>query len=163
MAFNEVKFSNSTSKICIDNHIWVEEGKENNTCNKKFELQSGSDKLFHSVKIVESKKKGEKRCDFLILNIKNGNAYLVELKGDDIESGRKQLERTAELLKDFLLGYKIHGRLIAKSNRVSRLDDRKWKKMYKGTYYQPELKNKSRADFQVFNSETELYVIEKID
>ena len=52
------------------------------------------------------------RCDYLVMNEDRRNAYLIELKGSDIEHALDQLEVTAERLQKQLQGYCIRYRLV---------------------------------------------------
>ena len=58
---------------------------------------------------------GTIRCDFLLMNDDSADAYLIELKGSDIEHGLEQLEATALYLQAaiFLLACGRWGKMSA--------------------------------------------------
>lgn len=51
-------------------------------------------------------------CDFLLMNDEKADAYLIELKGSDIEHALEQLEATARRLQSELRGYTVKYRLV---------------------------------------------------
>ena len=55
------------------------------------------------------------RCDWLLLvdDEKKKSAYLIELKGMDVNSAVRQLEATEKILRKALTGYDIKYRIIA--------------------------------------------------
>lgn len=57
-----------------------------------------------------------KKCDFLLINDDKKNAYLIELKGTDIQSAIEQLESTEKLLEKNLKGYEKYYRIVYHAN-----------------------------------------------
>ncbi len=53
-----------------------------------------------------------KRCDFLLLNLDKKTAYLIELKGKNIEYAMEQLLATEQLFKNDLSGYDLYYRIV---------------------------------------------------
>lgn len=68
------------------------------------------------------------RCDFLLMNDDSADAYLIELKGSDIERGLEQLEATAYYLREELRGYTVKYRLIHSRTRTQAINGLKFKK-----------------------------------
>lgn len=52
------------------------------------------------------------RCDFLVMNDDRQAAYLIELKGSDIEHALDQLEATAQRFQKELQGYSVKYRIV---------------------------------------------------
>lgn len=52
------------------------------------------------------------RCDFLLLNLDKKTAYLIELKGKNIEYAMEQLIATEQLFKNDLSGYDLYYRIV---------------------------------------------------
>ncbi len=52
------------------------------------------------------------RCDFLVTNEERKTAYLIELKGSDIDHAIDQLEATAQELKKELSSYSLNFRIV---------------------------------------------------
>ena len=52
------------------------------------------------------------RCDFLVMNDDKQDAYLIELKGSDIDHALAQLEETARRLQRELCTYQIKYRIV---------------------------------------------------
>ena len=67
-------------------------------------------------------------CDYLLINKDKSDAYLVELKGTDIEHAVDQLEFTAQILKLALQNYHIKYRLVHAKARTHALMETKFKK-----------------------------------
>ena len=71
------------------------------------------------------------RCDYLVMNEDRRNAYLIELKGSDIEHALDQLEVTAERLQKQLQGYCIRYRLVCSRVRTQAIRSIKYRKFCK--------------------------------
>lgn len=72
------------------------------------------------------------RADFLVLNLDKKDAYIIELKHDDIEKGIKQILATRECFKGILEDYNYMGRLVyasATHNVMNSLKTKKKRKM----------------------------------
>ena len=67
-----------------------------------------------------------KKCDFLVLNDDDKQAYFIELKGVDVEGIPKQIEATINLLEGELAGYIFHSRIVCK--RVPKTKPSSWVK-----------------------------------
>lgn len=67
------------------------------------------------------------RCDFLVMNDDKKNAYLIELKGSDIEHAIEQLEATASRFKSELQDYKIKYRIVCSRARTQALNSNTYK------------------------------------
>lgn len=68
------------------------------------------------------------RCDFLVMNEDKRDAYLIELKGSDIEHAINQLETTAARFKSELRAYKIKYRIVCSYARTQALKSNTYKK-----------------------------------
>ncbi len=53
-----------------------------------------------------------KRCDFLLMNEDTQTAYLIELKGRDLNKAVEQLEATEYALRTQLEGYGLQFRIV---------------------------------------------------
>lgn len=62
--------------------------------------------------------KNQKCCDFLVLNDTNRNAYLVELKGGNIDAAVPQIEAGEKLCKPMLPGYQFFYRIVCSKVRT---------------------------------------------
>ena len=62
------------------------------------------------------------RCDFLLINEDKLSAYLIEIKGSDINKAVEQLAKTEEVLKDPLSAYKLNFRIIASKIRTHAIE-----------------------------------------
>lgn len=71
------------------------------------------------------------RCDFLLMNDSKQIAYLIELKGSDIEHALEQLESTAAQLKGMLRNYGIKYRLVFSRARTQAINGTKFKRFKK--------------------------------
>ena len=71
------------------------------------------------------------RCDFLVMNDDRRDAYLIELKGSDIEHALDQLEKTARRFQKELSGYCIKYRLVCSRVRTQASHSTKYKKFKK--------------------------------
>ncbi|MCL2521189.1 MAG: hypothetical protein FWE37_09375 [Spirochaetaceae bacterium] len=82
------------------------------------------------------------RCDFLLINCNQYNAYLIELKGTKFNKGISQLKTTYELLKPELKNYKIHFRLIVtgfNTHKISSSEILELKKLYRFKHKSTEM------------------------
>ena len=76
------------------------------------------------------------RCDFLVMNDDKRDAYLIELKGSDIEHALDQLEATASRLQNELREYHVKYRVVcsrAKTQAIRSIKYKKFCKKHKGT------------------------------
>ena len=87
------------------------------------------------------------RCDFLLLNDYKRVAYLIELKGSDIEHALSQLESTATILRDDLKDYRIRYRLVFSKSRTHDIDSLRFRKFRK--------KHKAPGEFRYKENELE--------
>lgn len=74
--------------------------------------------------------KQEKCCDFLLINDSRQKAYLIELKGGNIDEAVAQLEAGEGKCKDELKGYSFFYRIVcsqAKTHNIKNLKYRKFK------------------------------------
>lgn len=58
----------------------------------------------------------EKKCDFLLLNDTKKVAYIIEVKGTDLNTALKQLENTERLLAEDLVGFMKKIRIVYRAN-----------------------------------------------
>ena len=61
---------------------------------------------------VVPKNSNEERCDYLLLNDTDEQAYYIELKGSDIEKAISQIENSIKLLHSDIYSYTIFPRII---------------------------------------------------
>lgn len=54
----------------------------------------------------------QKKCDYLLLNLNQLNAYLIELKGSDLLNAIEQLNSTLDFLITRLANYNINARVV---------------------------------------------------
>jgi hypothetical protein len=132
----------------------------NENCNPfgKCEKQSGTDAIFlcsennKTYKYINKSKhfvvkiqvdecliKGEKerKCDYLLLNCTTKTAYLIELKGSDLEYASKQVLNVLNLLKSELSNFdEIHARIVLSKVYQEDIKGENYRKLQK------ELKNK---------------------
>ena len=71
------------------------------------------------------------RCDFLVMNDDKQDAYLIELKGSDIEHALDQLEATARRLQRELCAYQIKYRIVCSRAKTQAIRSIKYKKFCK--------------------------------
>lgn len=71
------------------------------------------------------------RCDFLTMNDDRRDAYLIELKGSDIEHAIDQLEETARRFQNELRGYCIRYRLVCSRVKTQAIRSIKYKNFCK--------------------------------
>lgn len=73
----------------------------------------------------------EEKCDFIVFNDEKRYAYLIELKGSDIDKAVNQLKNTANILESDLSGYHVFYRIIYSGKGTTRINERKlnnWKR-----------------------------------
>lgn len=58
----------------------------------------------------------EQRCDYLLENQTKTTAYLIELKGSDVNHAVDQIRATIDKFRRILSGYKICPRIVYKNN-----------------------------------------------
>ena len=77
--------------------------------------------------LVRKKITGE-CCDFAVINDDNRKAYLIELKGQDIQKGISQLKAGALLLREDIPSYELFYRYIYRTSthEVRSSDTQKW-------------------------------------
>ena len=81
--------------------------------NKKiYRIINNKSKLFCKIKIDTCYIKEGKRCDFLILDCIENNAFFVELKGKHFEKACEQILSTIKFLEDQISGFTISARII---------------------------------------------------
>lgn len=68
------------------------------------------------------------RCDFILMNETDMNAYLIELKGTNIDHAIEQLEATEKLFKEELLPYGLFYRIICSKAKTHKLKSNKYKR-----------------------------------
>lgn len=68
------------------------------------------------------------RCDFLVMNDDKQDAYLIELKGSDIEHALAQLEETAHRLQRELCTYQIKYRIVCSRAKVHAIRSTRYQK-----------------------------------
>lgn len=71
------------------------------------------------------------RCDFIVMNDDKHDAYLIELKGSDIEHALDQLEATARRFYNELRGYHVKYRVVCSKARPHAIKGNKYKKFCK--------------------------------
>lgn len=71
------------------------------------------------------------RCDFLVMNEDRRDAYLIELKGSDIEHALDQLETTARHFQNELREYCVKYRLVCSRAKTQAIRGNKYKKFCK--------------------------------
>lgn len=68
------------------------------------------------------------RCDYLVMNDDFKEAYLIELKGSDIEHALEQLEATANRLQNELRAYYVKYRIVCSRARTQAIRSNKYKR-----------------------------------
>lgn len=71
------------------------------------------------------------RCDYLVMNDDRHVAYLIELKGSDIDHALDQLEAAAHRFQNELRGYFVRYRLVCSRVRTQATHSVKYKKFCK--------------------------------
>lgn len=75
------------------------------------------------------------RCDYLVMNEDMKTAYLIELKGSDLETAAAQLEETAKKLARGLYSYELSFRIVANKCKTQEIEStafRKYRKKWAG-------------------------------
>lgn len=70
-------------------------------------------------------------CDFLVMNDDRRDAYLIELKGSDIDHALDQLEATAARFQTELREYRVRYRLVCSRVKTQAMHSTKYKKFMK--------------------------------
>ncbi len=73
------------------------------------------------------------RCDFLVMNDDRRDAYLIELKGSDIDPALDQLEATAARFQTELREYRVRCRLVCSRVKTQAMHSTKYKKIHEKT------------------------------
>lgn len=71
------------------------------------------------------------RCDFLVMNDDKRDAYLIELKGSNIEHALDQLEATASRLQNELREYHVKYRVVCSRVKTHALKSNTFKRFCK--------------------------------
>ncbi len=81
-----------------------------------------------------------KRCDFLLMNENTQTAYLIELKGRDLNKAVEQLEATEYALRTQLKGYDLQFRIVCSNSRTHKTPHSSYSKyrMKKGKAFRCE-------------------------
>lgn len=98
---------------------------------KKYRAINNSSKLIHSYKIDKQQAKTQKRCDYAFLVEQNNKFFLIELKGAHLSDAAEQLCTTLSLLKHYLTGYSIFGRIVQSRVKTPALRSSKYLKAMK--------------------------------
>lgn len=89
-----------------------ENGKEHRALNKHanvvFQFKIDGD--------IISQSSEYQRCDYILENQTKLHAYLIELKGSDINHAVEQIRNTCKMFKNELKGYIIRPRIVCRSN-----------------------------------------------
>lgn len=82
--------------------------------------------------VFPSSGNGPKRCDYLILNDTDGDAYYIELKGSDIRRAIEQVESSIVEINPSI-GYDVHCRIIFRTftQEVKGAEVLRWKRKQK--------------------------------
>lgn len=64
-----------------------------------------------------------RKCDYLVINCKDNDAYFVELKGSDIFHGLEQLEATISGMRANLADCKIYSRIVLTKVSVPNIEN----------------------------------------
>ncbi len=87
--------------------------QDTGTC--KYTANNKKSKLIAKYTIDNNVIKDGKRCDFLVLNNTDKDAFFIEVKGSDIEYAIKQIEATEKELQLSTLGYNAFYRIVYKT------------------------------------------------
>lgn len=85
--------------------------------------------------------KQTKCCDFLLLNDSERKAYLIELKGGNVDEAVEQLEAGEEKCKNELRGYTFYYRVVcskAKTHKIKSVKFRKFQEKYRSRFAMKE-------------------------
>lgn len=83
--------------------------------SKKYEYINGSKHFIVKIRVDGCliKTETERKCDFMILNCNEPKkAYLIELKGHDLNHAASQILNVINLFQRELLAYEIHARIV---------------------------------------------------
>ena len=75
------------------------------------------------------------RCDYLVINEDLKTAYLIELKGSDLEKAAEQLKKTEDRLKLESKGYDLSYRIVANKCKTQEIEStafRNYRKRWAG-------------------------------
>lgn len=72
--------------------------------------------------------KQTKCCDFLLVNDTRSKAYLIELKGGNIDDAVEQLEAGEQKCKDELKGYTFFYRIVCSKAKTHKIQSVKFRK-----------------------------------
>lgn len=73
----------------------------------------------------------QKCCDFLLLNSEDSKAYLIEIKGADLDHASEQLAQTLVLLDKDLVDYEVNLRIVASKVKTQAIMTSTFKKFQK--------------------------------
>lgn len=107
-------FAKEKSRCNINQSIVV--SSENGKCHRA--INKDVDQVFQ-FKVdgdIISSSSGEQRCDYILENQTKMHAYLIELKGSDINHAIDQIRATHRKLKNILSNYEIYPRIVCRSN-----------------------------------------------
>lgn len=82
---------------------------------KTYEYINKSSNFVVKIRVDECLIKGEqqRKCDFMVLSCgEQKTAYLVELKGSDLEHAAKQILNVIQLFQKELSNFEIHARIV---------------------------------------------------
>lgn len=77
---------------------------------------------------------GSEKCDFLVLNCADRNAFFIELKGSDLPKACNQIRLAVEQLVSHLQDFEIYGRVVLNKVRTpdtNSTEEKKLKKLLK--------------------------------
>lgn len=117
---------------------------------KTYEYINKSNNFVVKIRVDECLIKGEQhnKCDFLILSCgEQKNAYLIELKGSDLDHAAKQILNVIHLFQDELSAFEIHARIILSKVYQEDLKGENYIKLHR------KIKNRIKPK-QTFLSET---------
>lgn len=69
-----------------------------------------------------------KCCDYLLVNDTKGKAYLIELKGGNIDEAVAQLEAGEQICKNELSGYTFFYRIVCSKAKTHKIQGTKFRK-----------------------------------
>ena len=67
-------------------------------------------------------------CDYLLVNDSSRNAYLIELKGANIDKAVEQLEAGEQICRNELSGYRFFYRIVCNKVRTHKVESNKVRK-----------------------------------
>ena len=97
---------------------------------KKYLANNKNEKLVSVSRIDDCLIKDGNKCDFLLLNCDNKQAYFIELKGSNLLHAVDQISTSIDRIGGKLSEFKINGRIVPsrvyppdiRSNKVKRLE-----------------------------------------